>query len=51
MLTYLAIKNFKAHANTELVPRRITLFIGPNNGGKSSVGQALMLLRQSVSRA
>ncbi len=50
MLTKTWLKNFKAHAQTEIEFRRITLFIGPNNSGKSSLGQALILLRQAAAR-
>jgi energy-coupling factor transporter ATP-binding protein EcfA2 len=44
------VNNFKAHAETKIEVRPITLFIGPNNSGKSSLGQALLLLRQAMSR-
>ena len=49
MLTRLGLKNFKAFGDdmqyAELAP--ITLIYGPNSGGKSSIIQALMMLKQS----
>jgi energy-coupling factor transporter ATP-binding protein EcfA2 len=50
MLTNVWVKNFKAHADTAIDVRPITLFIGPNNSGKSSLSQALLVLRQAVAR-
>src|SRR5216683_1814344 len=50
MFTKLWVKNFKAHAKTEIETRRITLFIGPNNSGKSSLGQAILMLRQAATQ-
>jgi len=50
MLTKVWLKNFKAHADTAIDVRPMTLFIGPNNSGKSSVSQALLVLRQAVAR-
>ena len=48
-LTGLALKNFKAFGgDLQSAPMsRITLLYGPNAGGKSSVIQALLLLKQS----
>ena len=48
-LTELGLRNFKAFGNEDqLAPMsRITLIYGPNSGGKSSVIQALLLLKQS----
>jgi predicted ATPase len=46
MLTKLAIKNFKAHVDTDLDLKPITVFIGPNNSGKSSIFQILLLYKQ-----
>ncbi len=51
MLTKVWLKNFKLHAETELEARPITVLIGPNNSGKSSLFQALLLLRQAASRS
>ena len=49
MLTEVGLKNFKAFGgDVQTVPMsRITLLYGPNSGGKSSVIQALLLLKQS----
>lgn len=52
MLKYLHIKNFKGWKDTgkiEFAP--ITLFMGSNSSGKSSIGQFLMLLKQSSTSA
>ena len=48
MLTELQVKNFKALDLTRVEPKLITLFIGPNNSGKSSLGQAVLLTRQAA---
>lgn len=50
MLESIKLRNFKAHASTEIEARRITLFIGPNNSGKSSIFHALLVLRQAAAR-
>ena len=42
------INNFKSLKKVLLNPGLITVFVGPNSSGKSSVLQALTLLRQSV---
>lgn len=47
MLTALRVANFKAHQLTEIEPELVTAFIGPNNGGKSSLFHALQLMRQA----
>lgn len=52
MIKYLHIKNFKGWKDTgkiEFAP--ITLFMGSNSSGKSSIGQFLMLLKQSSTSA
>lgn len=49
MLEQLHIKNFKAWSDTgkiQMAP--ITLFFGANSSGKSSIGQFLMMLKQTV---
>ena len=53
MLTELRLRNFKAFGEEEQkIPlSRITLIYGPNSGGKSSLIQALLLLKQSVGGA
>jgi len=47
MITKLKISNFKSHHNTELNMGALTVLTGINSSGKSSVLQALLLLRQS----
>ena len=49
MITRVSLKNFKLHASTEIEAAPITVFIGPNNSGKSSIFQALLSLRQAAS--
>ena len=48
MITEIILENFKCFGVLEVHPKRITVFIGPNGTGKSSVLQALALLKQSV---
>lgn len=50
MITKLHLKNFKSHKDTQLEIRPLTLISGVNNVGKSSVLQALLLLRQSFKK-
>jgi hypothetical protein len=50
MLKSIRLKNFKLHEDTLIEAAPITVFIGPNNSGKSSIFQALLLLRQAASR-
>lgn len=47
MIQNLTIKNFKAHSNTSLELKNLNILSGINGVGKSSVFQALLLLRQS----
>lgn len=47
MLKKLRLKNFKLHEDTTFDLGRITVFIGPQGAGKSSVLQALRLLKNS----
>jgi predicted ATPase len=47
VITKLIIENFKSHSNTELNLSKINILTGLNGMGKSSVIQALLLLRQS----
>ena len=51
MLTEVGLRNFKAFGDAvQSAPMsRITLLYGPNSGGKSSIIQALLLLKQSES--
>jgi predicted ATPase len=49
MLTHLRIKNFKSWEDTgriRLAP--VTVFFGPNSSGKSSLGQFLLVLKQTA---
>ena len=47
MITSLSIKNFKSHRLTELELSNLNILTGLNGMGKSSVIQALLLLRQT----
>lgn len=49
MLKQLRIKNFKGWADTgKILMAPITLFFGANSSGKSSIGQFLMMLKQTA---
>lgn len=48
MINYLKIKNFKIHKEMEIRLLPLTLLAGTNGSGKSSIIQALLLLRQSM---
>lgn len=49
MLYELELENFKPFGSLQKLPlSRITLLYGPNSGGKSSVIQALLLLKQTI---
>jgi len=48
MITSLHLHNFKAFENLDLELRPITLIIGPNNSGKSSILSALRVLVQTL---
>lgn len=50
MISRLILSNFKSHRNTQLSLANLTLLTGMNNCGKSSVLQALLLLRQSYKK-
>ena len=50
MITKLHLKNFKSHRDTNLDLKPLTLISGVNNIGKSSVLQAILLLRQSFKK-
>lgn len=47
MLRELHVKNFKSHRDTTIKLGNLTLLAGVNSSGKSSLIQALLLLRQS----
>ncbi|MBI2831260.1 MAG: AAA family ATPase [Chloroflexi bacterium] len=48
MLQQLRLENFKGLKKAQIDFGRITVLIGPNGTGKSSISQALMVLRQSL---
>lgn len=49
MIEHISIQNFKCWENTgEIKLSPITVFFGENSAGKSSIGQFLMMLKQSV---
>ena len=50
MLTSIGLRNFKAFGDEmqEAPLSKITLLYGPNSGGKSSIIQSLLLLKQSL---
>lgn len=50
MLEKIRVMNFKAHADTTIELKPITVFIGPNNSGKSTLFQLLMLFKQCQSQ-
>ncbi|MEW6620863.1 MAG: DUF3696 domain-containing protein [bacterium] len=47
MITKINVEGFKLHAKTSIDAKPITIFIGPNNSGKSSLIQAIQLLCQT----
>lgn len=49
MLSKIRIKNFKCFQDTgELKIRPLTILVGPNSSGKSSILQMLLMLRQTI---
>jgi predicted ATPase len=49
MFTEIGIENFKAFGKMQRIPLKpITLLYGPNSSGKSSIMQALLLLKQTL---
>ena len=47
MIRKIVLENFKSHKNTQLDFSNLTVLCGTNNSGKSSVIQALLLLRDA----
>lgn len=48
MLTGLRLSNFKAFEELDITLKPITLFLGPNNSGKSSILASIRLLTQTL---
>jgi len=48
MLYTFSLENFKGIVDVSLKIKPITILIGINGTGKSSIGQALLLLKQSL---
>ncbi|MEW6606094.1 MAG: DUF3696 domain-containing protein [bacterium] len=48
MITKINVEGFKLHAKTSINAKPITIFIGPNNSGKSSLIQAVQSLCQTT---
>ncbi len=48
MINTLNLRNFKLHKDTTIDFRKINVFIGPNNSGKSSVFHAVQLLKKEI---
>lgn len=48
MLDRFSVKNFKAFQEAEIKIAPITIIVGPNNAGKSSLIQAIILLQQTL---
>lgn len=47
MITNITLENFKCFRHISINPKLLTVLIGPNGTGKSSILQALLLLKQS----
>jgi len=48
VFTYLTLKNFKTWRNCDLRLAPVTLLVGANSSGKSSILQSLLLLKQTA---
>ena len=48
MITNITLENFKCFRHVSINPKLLTVLIGPNGTGKSSILQALLLLKQSI---
>ncbi len=47
MLTSIDLENFKVFSSVQVNPKQITVLTGPNSSGKSTIIQALILLKQT----
>lgn len=47
MLAAIELENFKSYRKAKLALRPITVLVGPNNAGKSTILQAILLLKQT----
>jgi predicted ATPase len=48
LINKISLKNFKAFENAEIEIKPITILVGPNNGGKTSVIQSILLIQQTL---
>jgi predicted ATPase len=48
MFKSMRLKNFKAHKDTEIPLKPLTILIGANNSGKSSILHAILVLKQTI---
>lgn len=51
MITRLRLENFKAHRDTDIALRQLTVLVGENSSGKTSVLEALRLPTQLIEHA
>ena len=49
MIKKILLENFKAFEHAEIEIKPITILVGPNNGGKTSLLQPINLIRQTLS--
>lgn len=49
-LTKINLENFKSHKSSTIHPKKVTILIGPNGGGKSSFLQSLLILKKTFER-
>jgi predicted ATPase len=48
MFTEVRLGNFKAYESQTIPLRRLTILVGPNNAGKSSILQSVLMLKQTL---